>query len=320
MPRIPTLTNQIPRDAEKAILAINAAVDQARAQAARVQAALSNPGPLTAAQLAQVRNALQVSGSAPLDISFLLGGSTLGLIPIQGPRTALPTSGKPGQFFFANDLVALYIAKATGQFQFVCGSLIGDSAGRPGGLSGVDEGYVYFQQEGPHSNISVWSGATWRYIVGYLSGTLGSIPVPAPQWDGSEYYATDFDRVYLCVGGTAWQDAPGQPKRKGITFFDAPPSPGTGWALCNGGTVTISTPTGGTASYTTRNLVGSNLFIRSNSSSGGTGGLASSVTLGENEPDQTVQSGVGATVPAAPHTHNVPTVPPYMDFVPYVRL
>jgi len=91
--------------------------------------------------------------------------------------------------------------------------------------------------------------------------------------------ASDFDRVYRWTGA-AWADAPGQPGRGFIAFFPASIHadfiPGAGWQLCDGSTVTRSTPTGGSTSVTVPNLTGSTRFLRS--VAGATGGVGGSAT------------------------------------------
>jgi hypothetical protein len=190
-------------------------------------------------------------------------------------------------------------------------------ANRPAAFSGVDAGVEFCATDLGFSRWVLDFGANaWTYIGNAYPafGTLAAITTGLGAHDTRfQYYATDFDRIYVW-GGASWRDGDGQPTRGMICYFTA--NPGTGWQLCDGSTVTGSTSTGGTGSVTVPNLTGSNRFIRSNTSSGGTGG--SLVSGNDNEASQTVQSGVGATVPAEPHTHNV--LPVYYDLEPYYRL
>lgn len=182
-------------------------------------------------------------------------------------------------------------------------------------------------------NYVVWGsdGSSWRYLAGVQSGTLDPDMKPTLTTADAGYLfaSTDFDRVYRW-SGSAWADAPGQPTRGMIVYFEDDLLPGAWWALCDGSTVDRSTTTGGTNSLTLPDLTTDNRFLRSVAgATAGTGGAATvnppSTDSGSNSATQEVQSGTGVTVAAEPHIHAVDlaalaTVPPYFDARPYMRL
>lgn len=81
---------------------------------------------------------------------------------------------------------------------------------------------------------------------------------------GYLFYATDYDRVYRW-DGAAWEDAPGQPARFAICWFDTTPDT-AGWEMCDGAAVTRSTTSGGTTGYTVPDLTTNTTFLRSGTS------------------------------------------------------
>lgn len=168
----------------------------------------------------------------------------------------------------------------------------------------------------------------WVYIGGQNHRvTIGNFPTDLETTDaGFLAYATDYGREYRW-SGSAWADAPGAPERGQVVYFNSDLLPNTAfWQLCDGSSTTITTPTGGTTSYTVPDLVGSNAFIRSVSgTTGGTGGGASVdlehvhsvnppstnssstalATSGGPSTTQEVQAGTGVTVASATHEHNI---------------
>lgn len=191
------------------------------------------------------------------------------------------------------------------------------------------------------------TGTVWVYVAGQMRGTLS--PNEKPTGLGTDdvgylFLSTDFDRAYRW-DGSAWADAPGEPTRGMVAYFMSGLVPAVGWALCDGSSVTRSTPTGGTTSLSLDNLTTDNRFIRSVSgASGGTGGSATTHTHAV-DPPSTTTSAPSAVVQAAPvgtgvatdvHTHTVDiasftsgapsgtggadALPPYVNFRPYLRL
>jgi hypothetical protein len=67
-------------------------------------------------------------------------------------------------------------------------------------------------------------------------------PVLTPQQKGFLFWASDFDRVFVW-SGLAWQDAPAQPVRGGVSWFLQTRPPGPGWARCDGRAASITSPT-----------------------------------------------------------------------------
>lgn len=234
--------------------------------------------------------------------------------------------------YVEGDRLALYgscVVDGVRTWKLLASQMVGSSAGRPGDLSTYDEGFTFRQMDSDHGTVVWhWSGALWHYVSGLLKGVIADIPAAADALIGAQYYATDFDRMYL-TDGNAWADAPGQPKR-GVQFFDG--NPGTGWALCDGSTVTISTSTGGTTTHAVPDLVTVNRFVRSASSAGGTGGAATvdppSTTSGVPSATTTVDNdGAASTVAVASNTHThavdlaaLAILPPYYNLIPFFRL
>jgi hypothetical protein len=180
----------------------------------------------------------------------------------------------------------------------------------------------------------VWqyaSGRMRRALLNDKPGDLGAAD------DGFEFWADDFRHVWGWTG-SAWEylDTP-----SGIFVFTSL-DPGTGWALCDGSTVTRSTSAGGSASVTLPDLRGAYakgaaaysatvVAATDGSITGSTGTTSPSGTI--NGPGTTVQSGTGATVAAvggsvtvAAHSHPPGTLavsggePAHADLLPYYRL
>lgn len=192
----------------------------------------------------------------------------------------------------------------------------------------------------------------WTYVGGGspTRGTLASITGSLTTKDaGYLYYATDYDRVYRWTG-TAYEDAPGQPARNAVSYFDQSTVP-TGWAKCDGSAATISTATGGTAAITTPDLITLNRVIRAANTSGGSGGAAThthdysdvpahshnllQTTAGgggnnaldagtivtdssASDPFSGIVTSTGTTPPCT--TASASSFPPYLELVPMLRL
>lgn len=253
-----------------------------------------------------------------------------------------------GFIFYAQDQGTIYRWSGA-VWHLECGILTATFANRPtaggtdisGGIyfAASDHGYQMWQ----YDRVNVrWQfcggGEPTRGAIGSITGGLGAQDV------GYRYHATDFDRVYEWRGA-AWADAPGQPTRYMMAMFTDGGSPGAEWALCDGSTVTISGPTGGTTTFTTPDL--RNRFVQFVSgATGATGGAATTHTHPVNPPSTTsgndsgagtdVAAGAGTTVATHTHTHDTDiasftsgtpsgssgddALPPYLKLRPYVRL
>jgi hypothetical protein len=172
---------------------------------------------------------------------------------------------------------------------------------------------------------------TWVVMEGVggpMRGTLSPDTKPGDLGaadSGFHFRSTDFARDYRWNGG-GWNDAPGSPPRFQVALFHAAPSPGEGWAVCNGAAATASTSSGGTTSYTRPNIaVGDFLRIGTPGVTGGseththTGTTAegSTILVHEDPPDIEVAD--------ATHTHDITvdpgsSLPPYYEVLAYVRL
>lgn len=104
---------------------------------------------------------------------------------------------------------------------------------------------------------------------------------------GYIYEATDYKRRFRWTG-TAWEYAPGERLTREIIWY-----PGTlpsGWALCDGSSVTVTAANATTGSFTTPDLTGQ--FVK--------GGTYDGSVVGASTPAIT-----GATASDGNHTHNV---------------
>lgn len=247
------------------------------------------------------------------------------------------TTNDTGFLYLAADQGVLY--RWTGLvWVYMAGILRDVRSARP--LPGnCDSGMIFeATDQGCQAWIKEYTSNAWKLLAGWgepLAGALSSIISPSTDDVGFLYRATDFDRVYRWTG-SAWQDAPGQPRRGMMVFATA--DLGTGWHVCDGSSVTGSTSSGGTTSVTLPNF-NTGLFPRANSSAGGTGGAAThvhavdppSATSGADSGSGTVvQSGTGTTVAAHTHTHDTDigsfnsasasSLPPYQDAILMYRL
>lgn len=271
----------------------------------------------------------QVSGAA---VWALVGGS----FDPKGDNDASKPSDlgttDAGYVFFAKDKGFRYRWSGSA-WKYHDGILIDVFANRPA-FGSADTNFVFVASDRGNQ---AWAAGTsaWTLLAGWgepMSGTLSpdQKPTLTTADAGLKFYATDFDRTYRWTGAV-WADAivPSSVPRKTIVWSDI--ALGTGFALCDGSTVTVSTSSGGTASYTTPNLTGSNAFVRANTTSRGTGGsLHHFHGLGETGTlDGSTLSFGGTTfkvpyyTPSTPETGNNTdgaALPPYMDLIPYVRL
>lgn len=135
----------------------------------------------------------------------------------------------------------------------------------------ADEGMIFLATD---RGYQAWrkTATVWKLMPGWggpMRGTLDPDQKPGSLGtDDAEFlfYSTDFDRTYRWTG-SAWADAPGEPPRRMIAFFETAPS--TGWRLCDGtASVTITTATGGTTTLTVPDLTTNTRFVRSNTSTG----------------------------------------------------
>lgn len=287
---LPTLTGQCAYPVELAIRQTAGAVNQVEARVATL--ANQQRAPLT---IDQIRRALGATGSAPLNIFTLIGGSaTTGVVQVgtHSQRIALSVAALPsGTIFLETDRSAVYMTSA-GAWVFagnveMAVTLSPDT--KPTDLAAADAGFLI--------------------------------------------RSTDFDRVYRWTG-SAWADAPAQPKRGTIAWFDvtlhADFAPGIGWQLCNGTAAVVrSTPTGTTTTVTVPDLTTANRFLRAVAgATGGTGGSATTHTHTVTPTTDEVQAGVGDVVSDdGTFTTSGPSgiggddaLPPYINMQPFMRL
>lgn len=200
-----------------------------------------------------------------------------------------------GFLFMAADQGVLY--RWTGLvWVYMAGILRGLRSARP--LPGNCDTGMIFQatDQGGQAWIKENTSNDWVLLQGWgdpLSGTLPPSVSPVARDAGFRYRSTDFDRVYRWTG-SAWEDAPGEPRRGMMVF--AMGALGTGWVSCDGSSVTGSTASGGTTAVTVPNFVG--LFPRANSSSGGTGGASGHTH--SVDPPNTSTGGASAVTTSGP--------------------
>jgi hypothetical protein len=170
-------------------------------------------------------------------------------------------------------------------------------------------------------------GPVWTYHSGVMRNTLANKPADLGTHDEGFLFfaenpgtpASDYRRLFRWTG-SAWTYADGQKEAKEIIWY--PGSVPSGYALCDGSSVTVTLANATTASFTTPNLVGryakgassytgANVAAVAPGLTGETADESShthSVTInndftGVNGSNSTVQSGTGATVAASGHVH-----------------
>lgn len=217
-----------------------------------------------ATNLKHIVTQLQAGGSNPINVTNLVGASTPILNGTHATRLATPPQANT--FFFETDRTALYWCGDGSAWIFAAGGFLSSIADQPADLGTNDVSFVFTQHDAGGDVIWNWSGSAW-YGVGTEYGLLSALPAASMRRQGMYYYATDYNRLYLCKTGAAWQDAPGQPPRGQICLFD-PKDSLTGWHACDGSTVTASTETGGTQSVTLPNFFSGVNFLAAAASSG----------------------------------------------------
>jgi hypothetical protein len=170
----------------------------------------------------------------------------------------------------------------------------------------TDRGYAIY--------LYIGATATWQYVSGVYQRTQAQLAALAATLTAGDtgflVEVTDFAHV-LRWSGAAWQWGPGEQGSGMLASFAV--SPGTGWAACDGSTVSYLKSDGTTATVTLPNTAGSPAFLKSGSAYGAAitakvlptfAGTASQVTSGPTG-TTTVQSGSGATVASSAHTHTL---------------
>lgn len=148
--------------------------------------------------------------------------------------------------------------------------------------------------------------------------TLANLPVLTSEDSGFIVYVTDFNHT-LQWDGTTWQWGPGDSGSGYFGFFLQAPTAG-GWHLCDGSSVEMLNADGTTTLVALPNYssnpylkVGTSASAGPNAPSGESESVSAGTPAGTNaakvsgteSADATVQSGSGASVAAAGHTHTV---------------
>ena len=181
----------------------------------------------------------------------------------------------------------------------------GTYATRPA-VAASDNGLVYYATD-QDVYYQVVAGA-WKYMCGIMAGTLSPDTKPTLVAGDANFlfYAADYDKIYQWTGA-AWRIADGADKIGEIRFFDGSVAPGTGWQLCDGSTVTRSTPTGGTTpvtvpNYTTPAYVKAGIVaaVGPTAASGTVSPVSAGTPAGTNSAPAFTGSALGA------HAHSLP--------------
>lgn len=246
-------------------------VDAAARKLTNLGAGVADTDAVTMAQLRAATDkqvlatALGSGGTNPINITNLPGSG--GVVTFGTHNERLATPAVSGAWFYETDRTALYAATESGVWVLVASMQFGSPSDRPADLTENDVDYLYFQQGTDGNIVWSWNGQRWFGAVGQQNGLIANIPAADTSLIGTYYYATDFDRLYLCDSPTTWADAPGQPAREMIGLFTT--APGTGWHLCDGTAgVPISTAGGGTSTITVPNLTGATTWMTAGAATG----------------------------------------------------
>lgn len=94
----------------------------------------------------------------------------------------------------------------------------------------------------------------WKRIAGTMRDTLANIPTDLGAHDaGFLFHATNYLRTWRWTG-SAWEYNDGERLPREITWY--PGTLPTGWALCDGSSVTVTNAAAVTGSFPTPNLMG----------------------------------------------------------------
>lgn len=375
-----TLSTQL-NDAEHTRPVVQGLRDLAGAtntQQALVAALVQRVGAIRVPTMAEIQQALSSTGTNPVNPPIRPGsgvspsgtGTTI-YFGSHAQRTALVLPATLPILFIETDRYALYEGLVGSSPWLFLGNVLGPftdtifaADNRPADLGANDAGFIF---EGSDANNAWWrwSGAAWIFQIGStgvpLEVTLSpdTRPTLTANDVGFRIWATDYRRLYVW-SGAAWAEGQHNDSRYQIGFFDVAPDQ-NGWYICDGAVVSRSTSTAGVTNYTTPDLLTDNRFLRSANAASGTGGDATNHTHQVDPPNttstgptpntsdvdngagQVVMAGVGVTVAAhthdhdlADHTHDVDiaefasagpsgtagddALPPYYEAIPYIRL
>ena len=237
-----------------------------------------------------------------------------------------PTKLSPGALFVESDREVLYVVKfdaGSGQNQwfYLAGIYIDVWANRPSGmgaghLTTFDAGFLFYATDS--QVLEYWNGTGWVYVAGVQYGSLGTmtgLSLTASE-AGFLFFESDFGHLHKW-GGAAWVWGPGEIGSNYFIFAPVVPTGGV-WHACDGSAVTHVNADGTTSSTTTPNWNGAEAIVYGGAAYSPTINPATAETwaagaktdaaapggnTGNDSASQTVQIGVGATVPAEPHTH-----------------
>jgi hypothetical protein len=207
------------------------------------------------------------------------------------------SAGGPAVYRFFLDLVGSVKTLIASVNTAITGTAVFTLATQPA-LAAGDAGFLGFVGP-PYNHFVTWDGAKWLFTApDWGPGAIAPFAVP-PQpagWQACDGTATD----YLVVGGATLTTAPfttpnlnGTPSYiKSAAIYSGALNPASGVTAAGAtGTGVTGTGTTGNESAHTHNVPGAGIL-----------------TTGNEGSDQTVQAGVGVTVAADPHQHQV-TVP-----------
>jgi hypothetical protein len=263
----------------EADLAIRKAWEALYGLRARVEEVASKPQPVN---IRQIRAALQASGSAPINITQLLGADSLAAID-QDTHANRPDAGTAvfGKPFWETDRTVLYIVGTVGganAWVYVAGEFLVTQPNLPVDLGAGDVGFIAAVLTDFNHRLR-WSGTAWEFAPGdsggrYIAGFVGT--PPGGGWQICDGTATTF----LNATGTT-------------TAFTTPNL--SAHYLKFAGAYTATAVAGGlTTSVSAGTPAGTNSAPTFTGSGGSTGGPTSTTV---------VASGTGATVASSGHAH-----------------
>lgn len=353
----PNPTLGISQNAEQYLRRMATALTEVEAQVASFQNAgyVTKAGVTPAVDTSAIQKALQANGSAPLNVTSLVG--VLSQPQQAGAPTvsSLPVYNSPlaqgGSLVIFNGLLYYYNqANLPGVWTTVASSGIlaqGTHAARittpytpP---TNYPDGSLFYETD--RTLLYVTRGGVWHYLEGVFSTSYASIAgLGLGTTDsGLRLFVNDYDHE-LKWAGSLWGWAEGDRQGGYIEAFQVDPDNlSTGWHPCDGTATTWLKITTGVLSIpalTTDNLIGGVAYLKYGSAATGIHGsvgptYSGGANTGSSPTGDSVTSrtdvavtGAGTAVetftPAAGHTHTVPTIngdgePIHVVYKPWFR-
>ena len=203
-----------------------------------------------------IRNQLQLNGSAPLNVYGLIGSQSV--IQDLYANRPVPGSQLVGTWFWATDYTTLWVnqlVSGASQWVYVAGMYRAVVASIPTTLISGDDGFLFLGTD--RNWVWRWSGTAFvlqDHLSNIYRAALASIPTLGVNDAGAQFFVTDYTHL-LRWTGTAWEFGPGDFGSGHIQGFAFAPPGGT-WQICDGTAVNYLKADGTTANFTTPNLTG----------------------------------------------------------------